>query len=88
VALWRIDSDWGFDGPAEAGSDVEGGRGFALVHETSGEQRQLSVEVAAGGPGVPGSRLREVARQYLNDPVPPRRVVLDREGKVGRVVTD
>lgn len=86
MALWRIAREWTYEGSGEAGADVEGGRAFALHNEATGEQRQLSVEVAAGGRGVSPARIREVARSFLGDPDPPRRVVLDREGNVGRVV--
>jgi hypothetical protein len=86
VAVWRIVHERGFEGPGEANADVEGGQSFTLEHAETAEERHLSVEVAAGGRGVPTSRLREVARQYLDEPDPPRRVIVDRDGRVIRTV--
>jgi hypothetical protein len=86
VSTWRITRHWDYSGPSEAGADVEGGRAFAL--ERDGHEHQLSIDVAAGGRGVSGSQLDEIARGYLNEDVPPRRVVVDREGNVMRTTQE
>jgi hypothetical protein len=86
VAVWLIVHERGFEGPGEASADVEGGLSFTLAHAETAEERHLSVEVAARSRGVPRSRLREVVRQYLDEPDPPRRVIVDRDGRVIRTL--
>jgi hypothetical protein len=58
VAEWRVVRRWTFEGPGEAGADIEGGRAFALAHKTTGAERQLSIEIARGGHGVSRSRAK------------------------------
>lgn len=86
MAEWREVRSWTFEGPGEAGADIEGGHAFALEHTKTGVERQLSIEVARGGRGVSSSRIREVLRQYLDETGPPRCVILDRQGNVIRTV--
>jgi hypothetical protein len=86
VAEWRVVRRWTFEGPGEAGADIEGGHAFALEHTATGAERQLSIEIAAGGPGVSRLRVEEVLRSYLDWDDPPRRVILDRQGNLGRAV--
>ena len=80
VTLWNVEKEWDYEGSGEPGADVEGGHAFRFKHSQTGEEREFSIEVAAGGPGVPYWRIREVRDKYLDDPDPPRRVKLDRDG--------
>lgn len=80
MARWSIVRQWPFEGPAEAGSDADGGWAFALRSE-SGEERQ----VAAGGVrAASASDAATALQRHRDDPEPPRYITLDREGRKTR----
>jgi hypothetical protein len=53
------------------------------VFAEDGSVAQIVVEYARGGPQIDSvGHARRVATAYLDDPTPPRRLVVDRGGKV------
>jgi hypothetical protein len=68
-----------------AGSDCE--VAFALhFREDDQPDPQITVEYASGGSGKYASlaHARKVAEPYLDDEIPPRRLLVDRAGNVHR----
>lgn len=66
-------------GPS-AGRDTESCLAFTL--RSDGQQRQTTVEYAAGGNGVLPILPRDALRPYLDHTLPPRRLIVDRTGNV------
>jgi len=85
VVQWRVVRRWTYEGPGVAGSGLEAGHAYALEHVSTGELRQISIEVAAGGPGISSVRFDTALDAYLEVENPPERVILDQQGDVVRV---
>ncbi len=69
-----------FEGHSGDGADVAGGKAYRLRHRETGVEREFTIELAAGEPGLSLSAVSDVLRNYLNKEDPPRRVRLDRSG--------
>jgi hypothetical protein len=85
VVQWRVVRRWTYEGHGVAGFGLEAGHAYALEHLSTGELRQISIEVAAGGPGISSVRFDTALDAYLAVEDPPERVILDQRGDVLRV---
>jgi hypothetical protein len=84
MTRWKIVRSWEFRGPAEPGADCAGGMAFALEPCEGGEERALAVQWATLGRPPSPTKMRNIAKRYLDEPDPPRYVTLDREGRLAR----
>jgi hypothetical protein len=61
-------------------TDTEGGHGFALRQIETGAERDFAILLARGPSNATSSDVQRVLEKYLDDPNPPPRVTLDRQG--------
>jgi hypothetical protein len=67
--------------PPEPGSDCDAA--FALhFREDDRPEPQITVEYATGSPYASAYHARDAARPYLDEQLPPRRLLIDRDGNV------
>jgi ribosomal protein S9 len=81
VGRWTIKNEWGHD--PDSGTDREFAYSFRL--DSDAEQgRQITVEWASGGVAGSASAARQAIGRYLGDAHrhPPRRLLVDRDGRV------
>jgi hypothetical protein len=78
VVEWHIERDWAA-GPSP-GTHREWAWAFSL--ERNDENCQVTVEFVAGHGGGSRSEALEALRPHLDDDQPPRRLVVDRDGRV------
>ena len=86
MVRWRVVRRWTYEGHGVVGSGLEAGHAYALERLSTGELRQISIEVAAGCPGISSVRFDTALDAYLEADDPPERVILDQEGDVVQVV--
>jgi hypothetical protein len=81
VARWTIDDERVRRVDPSPGRDTEAAFTFYLQADGAGAERQITVEYARGAVGSIADASANV-RQYLDEDIPPRRLIVDSHGVV------